>query len=147
MKIPSGKWYSGADLGFNALVIPLSTSVDGVTVPWAAGFRFSRITFLARCVGAVINITLKLRVFDLGGVTQVSAAGVPLSFVTGINNQMGASIWGINTPQASAGAIVIQTQAALFAAPFARFHIQNLDAVNPVTVTLTAILHREYGEE
>jgi hypothetical protein len=147
MKIPSGKWYSGAELGFNALVIALSSNADGAIVPWAAGFRFSRITFLARCVSVVINVTLKIRVFDLDGVTEVSAPGVPLSFVTNINNQMGASIWGVDTARASVGTTVINTQSALFAAPFARFNVQNLDAVNAVTVTLTAILHREYGEE
>ncbi|MGH7259966.1 MAG: hypothetical protein ACREI9_04710 [Nitrospiraceae bacterium] len=140
MRIAGGKLYTGADLGFDAQVIAASGIVEGLTVPWIAGFAFSKVTLIARLTSATPNLNVRVRVFDFDGVTQLNTVGGQLSVFTGINNQLGMYFAGLDTLRSTVGATVVGTVPAILGAPYARFSLQNADAVNPVTVTFTATL-------
>jgi hypothetical protein len=142
--IPAGKRYTPADLGLDAVVIAPSGTGTGTIVPWVAGFQFSAVTFIATLAAVVINGTLRIRVFDFDGTTQLFST--PVTLVSGMNATLIMAYYGLDTPRSSAGATLVTSVPAALGSPFARFVVDNVDAVNALTVSVSAILHKGSSE-
>ena len=139
MRIPAGKLYTPANLGFDALVVPLSTTTTGTIVPWSAGFLFRAVTFIVRAAsGGAINVNLSIAPFDFDGQTLL-ANGATVN--GGIVSGLSMSFWGLDTTRATVGAVTATSAPFVFGSPFAHMPIQNASAIDAVTVSLTIILH------
>jgi len=139
MRIPAGKLYTPAALGIDALSIPLSSNADATIIPWCAGFLFRAVTFIIEAAsGGAINLTLAVAPFDFDGQSLLSN---PISLQTAMNGGLNMSFWGLDTARATTGAATATSIPVALGSPFARPRLQNLSAVDAVTVSLTIILH------
>lgn len=136
-QLPGGLWYEPADLGFNNLLIPAGTVVNGNIVPWAAAFRLRSVGIFFEIVsGTASGFTLSVRGLDIDGQGVLLATNaIWTAIVTDA-----ASYWFNGAPTDTAGVTAIADVPRLLLPPYLRFSILNEDGANDGNVSLRALL-------
>lgn len=141
VQLPSGRWYEGANLGFNNRLIAAASSVNGNIVPWAAGAPVlgGIHLFFEIVSGASANFSVFANVFDINAQTQIVIQQSLWTAIAG-DAVLFVSLGDGTVPLATSGTVNVNADSPVLGAPYLQFTVVNNDAVNPGNVTLRALL-------
>lgn len=138
MLLPSGKYFTGADLGWNNVVVGSGVTVDGLVVPWRIAFPIKRVTVAFELIAGTDppNLNIQAVYIRADGTIMIGAFGTNVSLTTAaMGTRTNVVNFENNTATARYGTGNVAANTALLGSPFMRFSINNADAA-PATYLL-----------